>query len=167
MSNTTTQRIGSALRRTAVAGTLAAAAAGFLGASATANAATVDQSATSSSGYTFSTLNDHTDPTFNQLLGINDHRVIAGYFTPAGRDGRHWPHGASTTPAPAKRAPGAGAACLHRTRRRQRTSARPFRPRPGTAPTAICTKCAMLMSDWGSLCVAEVQVRWGVGPGWV
>jgi len=87
MSNTTTQRIGSALRRTAVAGTLAAAAAGFLGASATANAATVDQSATSSSGYTFRTLNDHTDPTFNQLLGINDHRVIAGYFgsgTPAG-----------------------------------------------------------------------------------
>ena len=30
--------------------------------------------------YQFKTLNDNTDPTFNQLLGINDHGVIAGYF---------------------------------------------------------------------------------------
>ena len=30
--------------------------------------------------YTFTTLDDHTDPTFNQLLGINKHGVIAGYF---------------------------------------------------------------------------------------
>lgn len=29
---------------------------------------------------TFTTLDDQADPTFNQLLGINDHGVIAGYF---------------------------------------------------------------------------------------
>jgi Cu/Zn superoxide dismutase len=31
-------------------------------------------------GYGFSTLNNANDPTFNQLLGINNHGVIAGYF---------------------------------------------------------------------------------------
>jgi hypothetical protein len=30
--------------------------------------------------YTFTTLDDQADPTFNQLLGINSHNVIAGYF---------------------------------------------------------------------------------------
>lgn len=30
--------------------------------------------------YTFVTLDDHADPTFNQLLGINNHGKIAGYF---------------------------------------------------------------------------------------
>src|SRR6266568_3701989 len=30
--------------------------------------------------YTFTTLDDQADPTFNQLLGINAHNVIAGYF---------------------------------------------------------------------------------------
>jgi hypothetical protein len=30
--------------------------------------------------YTFTSLNDHADPTFNQLLGINSKDVIAGYF---------------------------------------------------------------------------------------
>jgi hypothetical protein len=30
--------------------------------------------------YKFTTLNDQADPTFNQLLGINNHGVIAGYF---------------------------------------------------------------------------------------
>ena len=34
----------------------------------------------STTGYTFTTLNDQADPTFNQLLGINDHGKIAGYF---------------------------------------------------------------------------------------
>jgi hypothetical protein len=33
-----------------------------------------------SAGYSFTTLNDQADPTFNQLLGINNHGVIAGYF---------------------------------------------------------------------------------------
>ena len=30
--------------------------------------------------FTFKTLDDQADPTFNQLLGVNDHNVIAGYF---------------------------------------------------------------------------------------
>jgi hypothetical protein len=30
--------------------------------------------------FVFTTLDDQADPTFNQLLGINDHGVIAGYF---------------------------------------------------------------------------------------
>jgi probable HAF family extracellular repeat protein len=30
--------------------------------------------------YTFKTLDDHADPTFNQLLGINNSNVISGYF---------------------------------------------------------------------------------------
>jgi len=30
--------------------------------------------------YTFDTLNNQADPTFNQLLGINQHGLIAGYF---------------------------------------------------------------------------------------
>jgi hypothetical protein len=30
--------------------------------------------------YTFTTLDNQADPTFNQLLGINTHNVIAGYF---------------------------------------------------------------------------------------
>jgi len=32
------------------------------------------------SSYSFKTLDDQADPTFNQLLGINNHGVIAGYF---------------------------------------------------------------------------------------
>lgn len=35
---------------------------------------------TASATYTFTTLNDNADPTFNQLLGINVHNVISGYF---------------------------------------------------------------------------------------
>ena len=30
--------------------------------------------------YRFTTLDNQADPTFNQLLGINQHGVIAGYF---------------------------------------------------------------------------------------
>ena len=37
-------------------------------------------STTSSISYTFTTYNDSNDPSFNQLLGINDQQVIAGYF---------------------------------------------------------------------------------------
>ena len=36
--------------------------------------------ASPSTTYSFTTLNNSNDPTFNQLLGINDHHVIAGYF---------------------------------------------------------------------------------------
>ena len=38
--------------------------------------------------YTFTTLDDQADPTFNQLLGINGHHVIAGYFG-SGADPQH------------------------------------------------------------------------------
>jgi hypothetical protein len=38
--------------------------------------------------YTFSTLEDSADPTFNQLLAINDHNVIGGYFG-SGADAQH------------------------------------------------------------------------------
>ncbi len=35
---------------------------------------------TASSGWTFNTLNNSNDPTFNQLLGVNNRGQIAGYF---------------------------------------------------------------------------------------
>ena len=35
---------------------------------------------TTSTAYTFKTLDDSADPTFNQVLGINNNGVIAGYF---------------------------------------------------------------------------------------
>ncbi|HWG24343.1 hypothetical protein, partial [Actinospica sp.] len=31
-------------------------------------------------GYSFTTVDDPADPTFNQLLGINQNGIIAGYF---------------------------------------------------------------------------------------
>ncbi|MBV9449280.1 MAG: hypothetical protein JO345_25625 [Streptosporangiaceae bacterium] len=37
-------------------------------------------SASTATSYSFATLDNAHDPTFNQLLGINDHDVIAGYF---------------------------------------------------------------------------------------
>jgi hypothetical protein len=42
----------------------------------------------SGSGYTFRTLNNNADPTFNQLLSINNHGKIAGYFG-SGADAQH------------------------------------------------------------------------------
>jgi hypothetical protein len=51
------------------------------------HAATHSQAATSTK-YNFSTLNDQNDPTLNQLLGINTHNVIAGYFG-SGADAQH------------------------------------------------------------------------------
>src|SRR5690242_18304601 len=36
--------------------------------------------AASPQAYTFKTLDNNADPTFNQLLGINNHGKIAGYF---------------------------------------------------------------------------------------
>jgi hypothetical protein len=44
--------------------------------------------ATAATTYNFSTLNDQNDPTFNQLLGINSHNVISGYFG-SGADAQH------------------------------------------------------------------------------
>lgn len=49
---------------------------------ATAGAASSTQLHRPDSGtkYEFTILDNNTDPTFNQLLGINNHGVIAGYF---------------------------------------------------------------------------------------
>src|ERR1700730_2580179 len=63
------RRSGAALAVTIAGG------AGALGLLTSAHAAT-----TTSATYTFTTLNDNADPTFNQLLGINKHNVISGYF---------------------------------------------------------------------------------------
>jgi hypothetical protein len=73
------------MRKHVVAGALAAAVAGsgalalFTGVAqaAPATSAAAHQAA---AAYTFTTLNDQADPAFNQLLGINVHNVIAGYF---------------------------------------------------------------------------------------
>jgi len=43
-------------------------------------AASLAVSAASAQTFTFSTLDNPADPTFNQLLGINDHGTIVGYF---------------------------------------------------------------------------------------
>lgn len=45
-----------------------------------ASAATISPRAAATTTYTFTTLDDQADPTFNQLLGINKHNVISGYF---------------------------------------------------------------------------------------
>jgi hypothetical protein len=42
--------------------------------------ASTGHAAATSHGYTFTTLDNHRDVTFNQLLGINNHGVISGYF---------------------------------------------------------------------------------------
>src|SRR5215472_14517337 len=60
----------------------------LLACSAWANAGTASHHATAGAAYTFTTLNDQADPTFNQLLGINGHHVIAGYFG-SGADAQH------------------------------------------------------------------------------
>ena len=71
------------MRKHVVAGALAAAVAGSaaLALSGVAQAAPVaSHQARAATTYTFTTLDDQADPTFNQLLGINVHNVIAGYF---------------------------------------------------------------------------------------
>ena len=71
------------MRKHVVAGAPAAAVAGsgalalFAGVAQAAPVASHQAAATT---YTFTTLNDQADPTFNQLLGINSHNVISGYF---------------------------------------------------------------------------------------
>jgi hypothetical protein len=72
---------GPGFRRTALAGlavlaSSSVAGALFLASPAPAGAATHRAAATT---YTFRTLNNNADPTFNQLLGINSSNVIAGY----------------------------------------------------------------------------------------
>jgi hypothetical protein len=61
-----------------LASAVAASALGLAGLAVPSLAATTPPDA--SANYSFFTLNDSHDPTFNQLLGINDSGVIAGYF---------------------------------------------------------------------------------------
>jgi hypothetical protein len=69
-------RIARRIAATTVAsGIIAAGAVGLAGA---ASASTLSPASTTS--YSFQTLNNNRDVTFNQLLGINDFGVIAGYF---------------------------------------------------------------------------------------
>ena len=42
------------------------------------------QAAKADTTYNFQTLNNNTDPTFNQLLGVNNAGEIAGYFAKRG-----------------------------------------------------------------------------------
>ncbi len=49
-------------------------------AASSAQAAPLAHSAASATSYQFETLNNNNDPTFNQLLGINNYGTIAGYF---------------------------------------------------------------------------------------
>ena len=70
-------RIGVA---TVASGALAAAAAVALAGSAGAATSGAAVAAAPSAGYQFVTLGSHHDRTFNQLLGINNEGVIAGYF---------------------------------------------------------------------------------------
>jgi probable HAF family extracellular repeat protein len=67
-------RIGAAV---AASGTVAGA---LLLAGGPAFAATAAHHTAATTTYTFTTLDNQADPTFNQLLGINSHNVIAGYF---------------------------------------------------------------------------------------
>jgi hypothetical protein len=70
-------------------------AAGALAASASASPATTPVDA--SGNYQFHTLNDQKDPTFNQLLGINNSGLIAGYYG-SGADAQHPNKGYTLSP---------------------------------------------------------------------
>jgi hypothetical protein len=69
------------------------------GAAAVASAApTINLLPDVSSHYSFTTLGDSADPTFNQLLGVNDFGVIAGYFGSGSPATTHPNKGFTVTP---------------------------------------------------------------------
>jgi hypothetical protein len=76
----TTWRRAARVRGVTGAAVAAAAVAGSLALGGVAQAATATGHRAVAAAYTFTTLDDQADPTFNQLLGINVHNVIAGYF---------------------------------------------------------------------------------------
>jgi hypothetical protein len=72
-----------AFKRNALRVAAATVASGLLATGAVALAGAADAatlSAQSGTGYHFQTLDNHRDKAFNQLLGINNEGVIAGYF---------------------------------------------------------------------------------------
>jgi hypothetical protein len=72
LARSSAQRVRRSMGALAVTALAAGAAAGTLGTPASASAV--------HAAYTFRTLNNHHDLTFNQLLGINNDGLIAGYF---------------------------------------------------------------------------------------
>jgi hypothetical protein len=76
------------IARAGVAALASGTVAGALFLAAPAGALVHHQAAATGTNYAFSTLDDQNDPTFNQLLGINSHNVIAGYFG-SGADAAH------------------------------------------------------------------------------
>jgi hypothetical protein len=68
------------IARAGVAAAAVSAVAGAVLAAGPALATTASHHAATATTYTFTTLDNQADPTFNQLLGINSHNVIAGYF---------------------------------------------------------------------------------------
>ena len=70
--------LNSLFRRFLLAAMVAAFGILMLAAAASANA--IQMGHVHPAAYTFTTLNDNADPTFNQLLGINNSGEIAGYF---------------------------------------------------------------------------------------
>jgi hypothetical protein len=68
------------MARAGVAALAASTVAGVVLAAGPALAAPATHHATTATSYTFTTLDDQADPTFNQLLGINAANVISGYF---------------------------------------------------------------------------------------
>src|SRR5215472_10991775 len=63
-----------------VAGAFAVGAGAFALFPAAAQAGAAGHQAAAAPSYSFTTLDDQADPAFNQLLGINSHNVISGYF---------------------------------------------------------------------------------------
>ncbi len=63
-----------------IAATFAAGAGAFASLPAAQAGTASHHAAAAAPGYSFSALDNQNDPTFNQLLGINSHNVIAGYF---------------------------------------------------------------------------------------
>ena len=85
MMKTSLRRLGTAAAASGAlaltaALTLAGTASASTASASTASASTASASTQSAGGYQFRTLNDARDLTFNQLLGINNEGVIAGYF---------------------------------------------------------------------------------------
>jgi len=78
--SSTSKRVPAVARLGAAVATSAVALTAALALAPQADASTVAAHRTTATAYAFTTLDNQADPTFNQLLGINSHDEIAGYF---------------------------------------------------------------------------------------
>ncbi len=78
--SSTTKRVPAGLRLGAAVASSAIALTSAVALAPQADAATLAAHGAAATSYTFTTLDNQADPTFNQLLGINSHNEIAGYF---------------------------------------------------------------------------------------